>query len=163
VPVIRQLAERLELYRLRCGGDGWIFSTSNHTPLSLHNVVNRVILPTLDRCRHCGQTEDGHLPHLLGEKKPCSGYERDGRIPEWLGFHAARRGLGSNLNRLGVDDSVIQRILRHSNLSTTRTYYIKTSTLDAQRAMQKFEQNLSLQASLRPIGPGSEEKSGFVN
>ncbi|MGD1216656.1 MAG: tyrosine-type recombinase/integrase [Terriglobales bacterium] len=40
---------------------------------------------------------------------------------------AARRGLGSNLYRLGVPDIVIQRILRHANVSTTATYYIKTA------------------------------------
>jgi hypothetical protein len=33
----------------------------------------------------------------------------------WHGWYGFRRGLASNLNRLGVDDSVIQRILRHSN------------------------------------------------
>jgi len=37
----------------------------------------------------------------------------------WQRWHGFRRGLASNLNRLGVDDSVIQRILRHSNVSTT--------------------------------------------
>ena len=31
----------------------------------------------------------------------------------WHGWHGFRRGLASNLNHLGVDDSVIQRILRH--------------------------------------------------
>lgn len=36
-------------------------------------------------------------------------------------WHGFRRGLASNLNGLGVDDSAIQRILRHSNLATPRT------------------------------------------
>lgn len=31
-------------------------------------------------------------------------------LPEWHGWHAVRRGLGSNLYRLGVPDMVIQRI-----------------------------------------------------
>ena len=30
----------------------------------------------------------------------------------WRGWHGFRRGLASNLNRLGGDDSVIQAILR---------------------------------------------------
>jgi integrase len=51
------------------------------------------------------------------------------RIPEWHGWHAARSGLGSNLYRLGVPDMVIQRILRHANVSTTATYYIKTAAV----------------------------------
>ena len=49
-----------------------------------------------------------------------------------------RRGLASNLNRLGVDDSVIQRILRHSNVATTQNHYIKTASPDAIAAMRRF-------------------------
>jgi integrase len=141
VPVIRPLAERLEMHRLRNGNPetGPIFSTSNGTPLSLHNVVNRQILPTLNRCSHCGLTEG--LPHL--KAKECPGYERDQSIREWQGFHAARRGLGSNLYRLGIHELVIQKILRHSNVSTTTTYYIKSTASDVKEAMQQFEQNIA--------------------
>ena len=64
------------------------------------------------------------------------------RIPEWHGWHAARRGLGSNLYRLGVPDIVIQRILRHANVSTTVTYYVKTAADDLKRAMAKLENNI---------------------
>jgi len=147
VPVIRPLAERLEMHRLKSGNPitGPIFATSvrsaecpNGTPLSLHNIVNRQILPTLDRCSHCGLSEG--IPHL--KAKECPGYERDQRIPEWQGFHAARRGLGSNLYRLGVHELVIQKILRHSNVSTTTSYYIKSTASDVTEAMQKFAENL---------------------
>lgn len=69
-------------------------------------------------------------------------YRRDGRFPEWHGWHAARRGLGSNLYRLGVPDMVIQRILRHANVSTTETYYIKTAADDVKHAMAKLESNI---------------------
>ena len=62
--------------------------------------------------------------------------------PEWHGWHAARRGLGSNLYRLGVPDKVIQAILRHANVSTTSTYYIKTAADDVRRAMFKLENNI---------------------
>jgi len=71
-------------------------------------------------------------------------FKRDSRIPEWQGWHAARRGLGSNLYRLGVPDMVIQRILRHANVSTTATYYIKTAADDVRNAMAKLEQNVPL-------------------
>ncbi|HET8824604.1 MAG TPA: tyrosine-type recombinase/integrase, partial [Terriglobales bacterium] len=67
---------------------------------------------------------------------------RDSRIPEWHGWHAARRGLGSNLYRLGVPDMVIQRILRHANVSTTATYYIKTAADDVRNAMTKLEKTI---------------------
>jgi integrase len=39
---------------------------------------------------------------------------------------------------------VIQRILRHANVSTTATYYIKTAADDVRSAMAKLEQNVSL-------------------
>jgi integrase len=122
IPVIRQLAERLEIHRLRCGNpqSGPIFANAAGKPLALTSVVNRVILPSLNRCKQCGKAE---LGHLNSEHK----YERDAVIPEWHGWHAARRGLGSNLYRLGVSDMVIQRILRHANVSTTATYYIQDS------------------------------------
>ena len=47
------------------------------------------------------------------------------------------------MNRLGVDDSVIQAILRHSNIAVTQTYYIKTTRPDADAAMRKFSIELS--------------------
>jgi integrase len=168
VPVIRPLAERLEMHRLRSGNPeaGPIFCTTSGTPLSLHNVVNRQILPTLNRCSHCGLSE-GH-PHLKG--RDCPGYERDPRVPEWQGFHAARRGLGSNLYRLGVHELVIQKILRHSNVSTTTTYYIKSTASDVVEAMQQFEQNIaqelkgqSLQDTYRTPNLGSGATPGSVN
>ena len=53
-----------------------------------------------------------------------------------------RNGLGSNLYRLGVPDMVIQRILRHANVSTTATYYIKTVADDVRSAMTTLENNI---------------------
>jgi integrase len=52
-------------------------------------------------------------------------------------------GLATNLNRLGVDDSVIQRIMRHSNVAVTQACYIKTASEDAKAAMQKLETALN--------------------
>ena len=37
---------------------------------------------------------------------------------------------------------VIQRILRHANVSTTATYYIKTAAVDVKQAMQQLENNI---------------------
>jgi integrase len=139
VPVIRQLADRLELHRLRCGNpqSGPIFANAVGKPLALTSVVNRVILPALNRCERCAKAESAHA----AADHP---YKRDGRIPEWHGWHAARRGLGSNLYRLGVPDMVIQRILRHANVNTTATYYIKTAADDVRNAMAKLENQISV-------------------
>jgi integrase len=54
--------------------------------------------------------------------------------------------LGFDLNRLGVDDSVIQRILRHSNVATTQNHYIKTASLNAIAAMKQFSEALMCSA-----------------
>jgi len=67
-------------------------------------------------------------------------YKRDNRLPEWRGWHAA--GEDWEATRLGVPDMVIQRILRHANVSTTATYYIKTAPDDVKHAMEKLENNI---------------------
>ena len=38
---------------------------------------------------------------------------------------------------------VIQRILRHANVSTTATYYIKTAAEDVKSAMTKLENSIA--------------------
>jgi integrase len=138
VPVIRQLAERLELHRLRCGNpnSGPVFANALGKPLALSSITNRLILPSLNRCAQCGKSEIKH-------QKANHQYERDTSVPEWHGWHAARRGLGSNLYRLGVPDIVIQRILRHANVSTTATYYIKTAAADVRSAMATLENHIA--------------------
>jgi hypothetical protein len=62
----------------------------------------------------------------------------------WYGWHAFRRGLATNLHRLGVSDKVIQQILRHANVTTTINIYVKMVTRDAEEAMKKLESNCSL-------------------
>jgi integrase len=47
--------------------------------------------------------------------------------------------LGTNLYRLGVPEKTIQAILRHANVSTTNTYYIKSAADDTRVAMAKLE------------------------
>jgi len=152
VPVIRQLAERLEMHRLHCGNPqtGPIFANSLGKPLNMNNVLGRVILPNLDRCESCRKVRAGH-------RDANHAFKRDGKIPEWHGWHAARRGLGSNLYRLGVPDMVIQRILRHANVSTTATYYIKTVADDVRTAMAKLEQNVSLTTLQDTLGTLNRE------
>jgi integrase len=112
VPVISAVAKMLEAHRMRCGNpeSGPVFAATNGKPLSLNNVQGRVILPALRKA---------------------------GLESLWHGWHAARRGLGSNLYALGVQDKTIQVILRHANVATTNSYYIKTAPADAVAAMHK--------------------------
>jgi integrase len=60
----------------------------------------------------------------------------------WHGWHAFRRGLGTNLNELGVPDKIIQVILRHSSVATTQGFYIKPRTEATQAAMKRLAQAL---------------------
>ena len=115
VPTIKQLADRLEMHRLRCKNaqTGPIFANSVGGRLNLNNTLAREILPALNRCVRCGVSKG--KSHLMQDHD----YERDASIPQWRGWHACRRGLASNLNRLGGDDSIIQRMLRHSNVNVT--------------------------------------------
>src|SRR5690349_6259686 len=84
-------------------------------PLNLDTLVREVIRPALE-----------------AEKIP------------WYGWHAFRRGLATNLHRLGVSDKVIQQILRHANVTTTINIYVKMVTRDAEEAMKKLETKCSL-------------------
>lgn len=112
VPVIRPVADALVIHAEREGhpADGPIFRASNRAPLNLDNLAARVIIPALT-----------------------------GTGVEWHGWHAFRRGLATNLHRLGVDDKTIQAILRHSNLSTTMNIYVKSVSEAQIEAMQRLE------------------------
>lgn len=72
-------------------------------------------------------------------------------FPKWRGWHAARRGLGTNLYALGVPEKVIQQILRHANVSTTATYYIKTVPAQVTDAMEKLEEILPESLAARVV------------
>jgi integrase len=149
VPVIRPLADRLEMHSLRSGVEsGPMFATAKGTPHSMNNLLNRFILPALNRCAVCRKPE-GHCDS-------SHTYQRDASLPVWHGWHACRRGLGSNLYRLGVPDVVIQRILRHANVSTTTGYYIKTASPDVKAAMSKLEAEIPGLDSSWTVNPASK-------
>jgi|SRR5437763_3143350 len=118
VPVIARLRDILNAWKKKTevSGDGstegcWIFQAGftrkkDHpqslldaaklTPLSPANVLRDVVFPALKKAEI-----------------------------EWLGYHAFRRGLATNLRALGVDDLTIMETLRHSDVSVTRQNYIK--------------------------------------
>jgi integrase len=62
---------------------------------------------------------------------------------EWKGWQAYRRGLATNLKELGVEDTTIQCILRHEDVSTTQRFYIKTAPRVAQKAMRILEEKIA--------------------
>jgi len=66
----------------------------------------------------------------------------------WHGFHSFRRGLASTLYALGVDDVMVQQILRHQDVGVTRKHYIKTLPEQSVSAMAKLEAALCADRAL---------------
>ena len=101
-------------------------------------------LPALDRCDICRKAK-GEC-----DQKIVHDYKRDNLRPEWHGRHAFRRGLATNLHRLGVNDKTIQAILRHSNIATTQDIHIKTVSSDSEVAMKLLETALCANCAPAP-------------
>jgi integrase len=125
VPVVAQLAQRLELHRSLSGNpaNGFMFPSPAGKPVNMDALARDVIVP-------------------LATKAGV----------QWHGWHAFRRGLATNLYRLGVSDKTIQRILRHANVGVTQACYIKTADSDATAAMQQFERSLKYAPSMHLLG-----------
>jgi integrase len=114
IPVIAQLRLFLDRHRARSGNphQGYILQSPQGKPLNLDALAKDVIRPAFEAAK---------LP--------------------WHAWHAFRRGLATNLNRLGVPDKVIQQILRHANVTTTMNIYVKMVSQDATVAMKTLEAN----------------------
>jgi hypothetical protein len=52
-----------------------------------------------------------------------------------VGWHGFRRGVATNLERIGVRESIAAMILRHTNERVTRKYYIKPPSSEARAAL----------------------------
>ena len=113
-------------------------------------------LPVLNRCGACHKADDEHTEQTNHK------YERDATLPEWHGWHAFRRGLATNLHELGVPDKVIQKILRHSNVSVTQACYIKPRDPAIAAAMLKLEEQLVSQDTIRTVKKESSEAPADV-
>ena len=77
---------------------------------------------------------------------------------QWKGWQAYRRGLATNLKRLGIPDTVIQAILRHTDVGTTQRFYIKTVREDVKDAMKQLERKIHRAAVVQ-----QPESTGLVN
>ncbi|WP_263378480.1 site-specific integrase [Granulicella paludicola] len=116
VPVIRPLRLLLDAIKPEHAA-GFIFISSVNGAIDLDNLASRVVKPI---------------------------FEANGM--EWKGWQAYRRGLATNLKELGVEDTTIQCILRHENVSTTQRFYIKTAPRVAQEAMRILEEKIACTA-----------------
>lgn len=116
VPLIPQLNKLLEQHRERSGSPafGPIFANGAGKPFDLDSLYHRQM------------------------EKPL----RDAGV-EWEGWHGFRRGLATNLERIGVREAIAAMILRHSNDRVTRKHYIKPPSIEAVSAMQRLSDMLT--------------------
>ena len=110
VPLLPIVKKALDAHRRLFPSIEWVFSGGGGKPLRLENELRRHMKPALKKAGI-----------------------------EWHGWHALRRGLGTNLNSLGVDGKTIQAILRHSDLSTTMSFYVRPVPAESKAAMRKIE------------------------
>jgi integrase len=108
-------------------GSSWLFPNSLGGPIDLSNVADRTVKPALKK---------------VGLN--------------WWGWHAYRRGLASNLKDLGIDDLVIQQILRHNDVGTTRNSYIKVRNVKVEDAMRQLGQ--AFEACTAFVQPSEQPK-----
>ena len=115
VPLIPQLEALLERHREASGSpaSGPIFPNGKGKALDLDSLYRRQMKERLKAARI-----------------------------EWEGWHGFRRGLATNLERIGVRESIAAMVLRHSNDRVTRKHYIKPPTLEAIAAMRRLSETL---------------------
>jgi integrase len=72
----------------------------------------------------------------LGSKRIKAALKGNG--VEWKGWHALRRGFATRLHEAGVQDKIIQALMRHSSLSVTMAHYVKATPQANVEAIEKL-------------------------
>jgi integrase len=114
LPLIDLVRAPLMLWREKCGDpeDGWVFPSRNGTPVDLHNMITRTIVPIL---------------------------EEKGLV--WKSLYSGRRGACTmTIEATNGNYAVAQALLRHKSMTTTLSVYKKQITPDAFRAGMKLLQ-----------------------
>jgi integrase len=114
LPLIDLVRVPLELWREKCGNpkEGWVFPSRNGTPVDLHNMITRTIVP------------------ILKEK---------GLV--WKSLYSGRRGACTmTIEATGGNYAVAQALLRHRSMTTTLSVYKKQITPAAFRAGMRLLQ-----------------------
>jgi integrase len=126
LPLPIQVKIPLELWRQKSGrSEGYVFESKNGTPVDLHNLTSRVIVPHVEgktKCIPCGETP-----------KPSG--------VAWKTLYAGRRGAGTNVIESNNGNlSIGQALLRHKSQTTTATFYKKAITPETLRnGMKRLE------------------------
>jgi len=115
----------LELWRQKCGNpsEGYVFESRNGTPVDLHNVISRCL-----------------IPHVNGGRKciPCNSVPEASGVT-WKGLYAGRRGAcTAAIEATNGNYAVAQALLRHKSMKTTLDVYKKQITPKAFKAGMKL-------------------------
>ena len=111
IPLLPIVARAIAEHRERNPDAEFVFEGPRRRPLDLATMGSKQIKPTL--------AESGIA---------------------WHAWHAFRRGIATNLHDLGVQDKVIQAILRHGSIGVTQNIYIKQLPAASVKAMQQLEE-----------------------
>jgi len=118
----------------------FILAAPGGKPINLHNLAARGVRPMLKRCAQCHEMEHPDTDHP---------FELDTSLPVWKGWYALRRGLGTIAAK---EESILaaKGLLRHKNIATTMTHYIKDIPSEAVRAADKISALFPEITSARP-------------
>jgi integrase len=132
LPLPVQVKIPLELWRRKSqsesvsektGREGYVFESKNGTPVDLHNMISRVIIPHVNGGRKC----------VVCDKTPkASG-------AKWKSLYAGRRCAATAIIEENNGNLAIgQALLRHKSQITTATFYKKAVTPQALRNGMKM-------------------------
>jgi integrase len=127
LPLIDQVRLPLELWRTKCDSpsEGWVFESRNNTPVDLHNLISRVVIPHVEGSRECVRCEK--VPKATELK--------------WKTLYAGRRGAcTAAIEATNGNYAVAQALLRHKSMTTTLGVYKKQITPEAFKAGMKLLQ-----------------------
>jgi integrase len=114
----------LKLWRKKSNNpkEGWVFPSTSDTPVDLHNMIARVIVPHVSGASECKRCK-------LTPKKSSA---------RWKGLYAGRRGAATAVIEVNNGNLAVgQALLRHKSATTTATFYKKAITDGALRAGMK--------------------------
>jgi integrase len=126
LPLIDQVRVPLELWRHNCKNpsEGWLFPSRNDTPIDLHNLVSRVIIPHVNGSGKCVRCD--RVPKALKNTR-------------WKSLYAGRRCAATlAVEATNGNYAVAQALLRHKSMTTTLNVYKKQITPDAFKAGMKL-------------------------
>lgn len=148
VPIIEPLGSILADLHSRDGkpSSGPILRGPSGKPIDLHNLANRVVIPTLRQCAVCNRLESKH-------KDAGHDFQLDTSLPSWRGWYSLRRGVGTAVASLARDSLAAKGLLRHSSVSTTERHYIKDVPESTLRAMKRLETLCNERAITRDSKP----------